>query len=70
MQVKATFDFEPMAEGTRLAISSEVEGRGLFSLADPVLSSILRHQMTSDLEVLRTLLEAPDGVLILLADKS
>lgn len=64
MQVQVTYDLEPVVEGTRLTISSEVAGGGAFWLADPVISSILRHQMTSASEVLRTLLEAPDGVFI------
>ncbi|MDA8194737.1 MAG: SRPBCC family protein [Thermaerobacter sp.] len=59
--VKATgsLDFEPVDGGTRVDFSMAIESGGLFKLAEPVMAKIVQHQMQSDFEVLKHLLEAP-----------
>ena len=59
MAVTMNFTYEPMSsEGTRFTSRIEAEPGGFFGVVGAVLERALRHQMRTNLETLKDLLEA------------
>lgn len=52
------YRLEPTEQGTRLHFKMEGEAPGLFKLADPVLSGLVKRHYDADLASLKELLEA------------
>lgn len=53
--------FEPVADGTHVTFSMEVEAEGLFSLGESVVEKMFQGTVADDLDTLKTLLEIPGG---------
>ena len=58
ISAEAAFTFEPVEGGTRVNYTIEGETRGIFKLADAVLSRMIQRQVETDFSNLRDLLEA------------
>jgi uncharacterized protein YndB with AHSA1/START domain len=57
----AIFTFEPVAEGTRLTCRSNIEGRGLFRLVEPLMAWEGKKEDETNFRTLKQLLEARNG---------
>jgi uncharacterized protein YndB with AHSA1/START domain len=56
--VTMVFSYEPLSsDGTRFTPRIEAEPRGFFGLVGPVLESVIRRQMRTNLKTLKELLE-------------
>jgi carbon monoxide dehydrogenase subunit G len=53
---------ESTAEGTRLTSRMEMESKGLFGLAEPLITRSLRREFAHSLSELKVLLESPAAV--------
>ena len=57
MQFEASYLTEPVAEGTRLTSTIEMQPKGFAGLAEPLIAASLRRDMEANLTELRDLLE-------------
>ncbi len=55
---QASMTFEPIEGGTRVNVTFVAEPRGFFKLAEPLVVSVGKRQLQSDLDNLKDLMEA------------
>lgn len=56
--VELSYSFVAQGNATRLTMTSTIEPGGFFKLAGPALEPLMRRQIQSDLETLKTVLES------------
>ncbi|CAN5127013.1 MAG: SRPBCC family protein [Nocardioidaceae bacterium] len=56
--MQGSYSFEPVADGTRFTLETEMEAHGFFKLAEPVFARMARREGTSSCEMVKELLEA------------
>ena len=58
MSIVESLTFEPVEGGTRITLFSQFETSGFFRLVDPIMTYIGRKQIESNLDNLKSILEA------------
>lgn len=56
--IEVHYNFEPVAEGTRLEVVGILDAGGFFKLAEPLVARTLKRQTEGDFKTLKELLES------------
>lgn len=57
VRLSGTYRLEPVPDGTRFTMTSDIEGHGFFRLAEPVFARIARREAIASAETLKDVLE-------------